>query len=122
MTYLVNLFNKVHKNEAFSLLEVLITLTIFATLLTTFQWFGFIRLLEVPVEKIIDENQIRISEILVQQSIAPISPEVRIPLKTPCHTITVAVLAGGVVQPVDFTCNGMAFRIHRSGAIENVEN
>lgn len=122
MTYLVNPLDKVHRNEAFSLIEVLITLTIFATLLTTFQWFGFIKLLEVPVEKIIDENQIRISEILVQQSISPISPEVRISLKPPCHNITFAVLAGGVVQPVDFTCNGKAFRIHRSGAIKNVSN
>lgn len=102
---------------AFSLIEVLVSLVIMATLLTSVQWFGFFDRLRISAPELTQTTQDTLLNAILVQSRSPRSPVVTVSPPPPCDDVNLSVLAGGIVVADEFDCLGLRFETLSSGVV-----
>lgn len=112
-----NRSNNARSLPAFSLIEVLVSLVIMATLLTSVQWFGFFDRLRVSAPELAQMTQDRLLHAMLGQARSPRAPVVTVSPPPPCDDVTLSVLAGGIVVADQFECLGLRFETLSSGVV-----
>jgi prepilin-type N-terminal cleavage/methylation domain-containing protein len=117
MIFKVNQLNRNDKVDAFSLIEVLISLSIFSVLMLLLNWSNlFDRLAKQPNE-IANQLQSKIIGGLISQTKVPNAPFIIINAPPPCEDYELTIFAGGIVNETKFSCKQSIYFINKSGQV-----
>ena len=119
MIFKVNQLNSNKKVDAFSLIEVLVSLSIVSVLILLFNWSNlFDRLAKQPNE-IVNQLQAKIIGGLISQSAVPSAPFIIINAPPPCEGNEITIFAGGIVNETKFSCEHSIYFINKSGQVSH---
>lgn len=105
-----------HKKSAFTLLEILIVISITAIVISMGQNINFINLTSFNEKTIHERNKEIMKSMVLQMAIAPETPSKNIRLIA-CNNAEVIIGAGGIVKPIKLKCRWGNISIDKAGNI-----
>ena len=103
--------------KAFSLLEILIGLTIIGIILTFPDWSQFNKLISNRDDDIRRQLQLSILSGLAKASGIPNSPFQIIDMPSSCGSAEIKISAGGIVQKSVLNCHNLALQVSATGSV-----
>ena len=109
-----------HNFAGFTLLEVLVTVALFAVLISISQNIRIGGLTSYSEQTLFTRNQQTIKNMTWHMAIAQDSPVTSVALIS-CGGATISIGAGGVVKPAQLNCDWGKISIDKAGTIRRVE-